>query len=245
MEQHFTLDAFDQRRGEPIGAAGHLEHAVLVVVVGLQVQADLRAEKIAEVDRLRLFAFQIAGTGLHRVTTARRPVVPRLVVERAGTPQILDQLLGIVLRQRRVERFLRQRLAKKLRDVAVEIRPGLTGPYAAIGQMVGLVLIQKGAVALVDERLDRHAQLAAVLEGGSMMVRDAHRTGVVVQPFVERADLRRTVLLADRATADREYSAARSRTGLEDLTGITKLSELVRHGEPGDSRSDNDHANRR
>src|SRR5262245_59172270 len=77
-----------------------------------------------------------------------------------------------------------------------------------------------------------------------MMVRDAHRAGVVVQPFVERADLRGTVLLTDRAAADREHSAARSRTRLEDLAGIAKLSELVRYGEPGDSRSDNDHANR-
>src|SRR5580704_13897906 len=85
-----------QTQGEPsgqlIGPADHLQHAVLVVVVGVQIQPGLRTQQLGEADRLGWLTLEIAGAGLDGVSAAHRAAVLRLVVEGACASQILDQL---------------------------------------------------------------------------------------------------------------------------------------------------------
>jgi hypothetical protein len=76
-----------------------------------------------------------------------------------------------------------------------------------------------------------------------MMVGNAHRTRVVIQPLIERAHLRRAVLFADRAAPHREHAAAVSAPRLENLAEIAELSEFVGDGQAGESRSEDDDVN--
>ena len=78
-----------------------------------------------------------------------------------------------------------------------------------------------------------------------MMMRNPHRARVVVQAFVERADLRRSGLFARRAAPNGEHAAARPGSRLEDLTGVAKLAELVRRRQSGEAGAENHDADRR
>ena len=236
--QDLVLDPPRERGRQLVGSADDLQHAVLVVVIGMQIESGLRAQQLAEIDRIGLFALEIARARLDRVSATGRAAVLRLLIQRAGAAQVLDQLLLVVLHQRRVERLLRQRLAEELGNVAVQIGPRLAHADATPGQSLALLLIQERAVAVVDERLDGHAQLAAILERQAMMMGDPHRTGVVVQPLVERTHLRRTIFLAHRAPADREDATARPRARFEHLAAVAQLSQLVRNRQPREPRSD-------
>src|SRR5205085_3795485 len=104
---------------------------------------------------------------------------------------------------------------------------------------LGLVLIEKRAVAVIDERFDGDAELPAVVERDPVVMRDPHRAWVVVQPLVELARLRRPGFLAHRAAPYGEHAAARPRARFEDPTRVAELAALVGGGESGHARAQN------
>jgi hypothetical protein len=113
---------------------------------------------------------------------------------------------------------------------------------ALAGEPRRLGLQEVRAVAVVDERFDRHAELAAVAERRLVMMGNAHRAGVVVEAFVERADLGRPLFLGDGAAANRVRAATRPRTALEHLAVVAELRELVGDHQPGESGAQHDNA---
>src|SRR5947209_4521393 len=77
------------------------------------------------------------------------------------------------------------RLRQELGNVSIEIGFGVSDADALSRQLWYVLLKEVRAVGSNQERLDRDAQLAAVAQSGVVVMGDAHRTRVVVQPLVE------------------------------------------------------------
>ena len=87
-----------------------------------------------------------------------------------------------------------------------------------------------------DIRLQRDAELPAIVDDVNVVVRDAPGPDIEPQPFVELAHLRRRVhLLEHVAAAEREVSPADAARGLQDHDVIAGALELVGRAQPGNS----------
>src|SRR5688572_20054275 len=94
-------------------------------------------------------------------------------------------------------------------------------------------LVHVSVVVVIDEDFDRYAKLLRVSERRCVMVRDAHWTGVEVQPLVEAGGLRRAVFLADRAFANGVAASARPLTRFEQRDSVAKFAKLKRSAQAG------------
>src|SRR4030095_12383954 len=140
----------------------------------------------------------------------KRTAILAARVECAKAAKVRQHPVAILGGERLIELRLRQRFAQQLRDVAVEVRPCLSQANPPSCERAAR-LIQIGALAVRNEDLRWHLQLAAVAQRQLVVIRDPHRSSVEVQAVVEGARLARAVLLAGRAAAHGEHAAAGAR----------------------------------
>ena len=102
-----------------------------------------------------------------------------------------DEAFLVLRGQRHVERVLIDHLGHQLARVAEHVGLHLAQPHPLVRERADVValVVEVGGLALVDEDLQRHAQLLAVAEHAGVPVRQPPRTAVVVLAFVEVADL--------------------------------------------------------
>ena len=87
-----------------------------------------------------------------------------------------------------------------------------------------------------DIRLQRDAELPAVVDDVDVVMRDAPGPDIEPQPFVELAHLRRRVhLLEHVAAAQRQVAPADAARRLQDHDVIAGAVELVGRAQPGDA----------
>jgi hypothetical protein len=93
----------------------------------------------------------------------------------------------------------------------------------------------------LDERLQRHAEPAAIVQDGVVVVGNSPRPRIEVEAFVEGAVLRGAAeFRIDVAAPDRPVPAARSRVVFEHLDLVSRAAEFIRRRHSGETRSEND-----
>ena len=109
--------------------------------------------------------------------------------EAAEIHQQVLEFLDVGLGQRQVDPLRAHALAEHLGDVALQIVHRLTHlPGAAVADMAGVHAV---CAAGENIRLQRDAELPAVVDDMNVVVRDAPGPDIEPQPFVELAHLRR------------------------------------------------------
>ena len=187
-----------ERPGDAVDAAHGCEHRglpVVDVVVGER-GAVARLHEHLEVDGQRRRAGLRARARWHAVATrlvGKRVVEPRLdrlaaveqiLAQPALDAEIFDEFLAVLARERRVELVLMHGLRDEFRGVATPV-----GVDLAPVHLRKTVAVEVGGLVDVRERLQLHAEFAAVVERRVMVARDAYRARVEILPFVERAHL--------------------------------------------------------
>ena len=167
------------------------------------------------------------------------PVLAVLLEPAEGT-EVVEQVRPVRLVELGVEFLRAHRLAQELGDVAVLVALHLllskpaSGERALRGDHVG------GRVP-VDHHLDRHAELAAVVQGDGV-AGDPGRTAVEVLAGVELADLGLPVHVGHAgATPHREAPPARTVLSLEHCHVVAELQQLVGAGHPGQAPAQDQH----
>jgi hypothetical protein len=92
----------------------------------------------------------------------------------------------------------------------------------------------------LNERLDLHVQSLAVVEYCTMVIRNAPRPGIEIEPGRETARLRETSELFELvATAQCPIAAARTTAEFENLNRIAGIAQFKRGGHPGQAGAKN------
>jgi len=170
---------------------------------------------------------------------------PRLRARGPDGPEVLEegeQPLPVLGSQRRVERALVGGLGQQLGDVAVVIglRDAVTDLLAAQRARVLLVVIGVGVG--VGEDLDRHAELAAIVEGDHVLGQ-ARRSAVHVLAVGEARPLGSAVEVGLRRPAVRRpVASAGTVARLEHDAAVAGLAELVGADQPRDPGAQDDDA---
>ena len=159
-----------------------------------------------------------------------------------GAAQVLHESVSVVAAEHRIQRPLVRRLRQQLADVAVVVRLRRPTADRTTGQAsrgVDAGLAQDVGVGVgVNEYFDRHCQLPAVVQR-RVELRDPGRPGVHVLVLGEAGDLEVPVQVRlPSAAAHRPVSAARTVPGLEDLTAVPGLLQLVGRRQAGDARAE-------
>ena len=240
-----VLDLARQRLLEVVGAADDLEHRRLRRVLGRQVAPEAGLRQILEWHRRP----HHPGIGAYarRLDVAAAPGAGVVQVWRqpALLPDPLDHPLAIVLAERPIDGVGGHRLRQQLRGVAAPVSPQLPHPQPLRRHRRGAV-VHVGRVVGGVERLDRDAELTAVVERRRVVMRDSHRAGVVIQVRIERRLLwRNPDLLADEAAAHGRAPAARARSCLEHFAVVPELLQLVRRGQACEPGAEDDDASAR
>src|SRR5262249_37669833 len=101
------------------------------------------------------------------------------------------------------------------------------------GPPLRAVVVEVRVVALVDEHLDRDANLATVAEHAGVGIRDPPGSAIRVQPFVVRAHLPLAIQFDVLGTASsRPIQTSDTGARLENLIVVSELTELVAEHEP-------------
>ena len=183
------------------------------------------------------------------VTGARRAGVGERIRSTAG-PQVAErreqaqELVAVALVELPVERLRVDRLGQQLGDVAARVVRHVTvGLGGAPERPVGLVEVRG---RLHDVRLQRDAELPAVVQDPAMVVGQASGAHVDVQALVDRGSLMGDAVLLgvlgdERPAPGGEAAPAGARLRLEDPALVARPAELVRRGEPSDAGAEDEH----
>src|SRR5215475_12554831 len=91
-----------------------------------------------------------------------------------------------------------------------------------------------------DEGLQRHAELAAVVDDLHVMMRNATGPGIEPQPVVEPARLRRAAHLGKTvAAAERQAAPAQALRRFKDDAVVARAIELIGGAQAGDAGTKN------
>lgn len=218
-----AADRLDQCPDDAIHATDGLQHGGRLVPrfeEGESVGEDAHlvdARNVADRDRLLQLAAPGAGArrGLWRgEASARRADVSHVLGERA---KIAQQVVEAAVHGCRAGR--------ELGDGAAQI--GLqAGDALRLAGELAVDLDQAGAV-VADERLERHAELAAIAQDAEMVMREASRAGIEVEVGSGLpVDLLGRIDLLDRvAAAQRPHAPARAHACLEDGAAIAGTAQ--------------------
>ena len=120
-----------------------------------------------------------AGAGRHVVAGALGTAVGEVLAERAEAAHEGDELLLVEVADRLVERALVERLGEKLGEMAGDVAAHLAlADWLAVERAV--VLEQRVAI-VVDDHLERHAELAAIAEDRGVVLGQPRRPGVEIK----------------------------------------------------------------
>ncbi len=163
-----------------------------------------------------------------------------------GLHEKVDEVLLVLRRHGEIELVLIDRLHEQLVDVAGEIGLHLAPADALLRERPGGLTLVIAVVALgvVGERLDAHAQIAAVVQDAGVHVGNAPGPHVHVETIVERAHL----LLATGAelgvrctAAHRPVQSPDAVARLEDPEIVSQPAELVPQHEARDAGAEDQH----
>ena len=231
-----------ERLADPTHAADRLEHRRLEVVEGKVLQAAPKAGR-QEIMQLNGLAVQRlpgqTAAGVPGVASERRRHVARLVtkvvVKRAEGTQRFEEDLLVFFGDCFVKRALMGRLGQKFGNRALEVGLDLANPLRLPPESRGRMKV--GVVIELNERLDRNAEPAAVIENGVVVVRDPPWPRIEIEAVVEQAPLRGAAELGVRIAApDRPVSTAGATVVFQDVDLVAGLAEFERSrhsGKPG------------
>src|SRR5262249_55122366 len=154
--------------------------------------------------------------------------------------QHVAQLFDIRAGDREIEVALGNALVEQLGDVALEIVHG--APHLHGLAVADMARMHEVGAAVKDEGLQRHAELAAVINDLHVRVRNAARASIEPQPVVEPTLLRRAAYLGKTVAApQRQAAAAQALRRFEDdaiVAGTVELESRAQAGDPGAENGD-------
>ena len=186
---------------DAVGAADDLEHRRLHVDFGREVLAEARAQQFVE--RQRIADDAGGGADAGRRDCSRGAATRRSAVSGSRPPSrrshssIRSRSSAVIGRSRA---SLRDRLGEKLRRLAAPVGAHLAQAQP-LAERDGGRLVDVGRLVDAAERLDRDAELAAIVERRRVVMRNARGAGVEIQVRIERRLLRRRADLLAGLTA--------------------------------------------
>jgi hypothetical protein len=126
--------------------------------------------------------------------------------------------------------------------VAADIVAHLAHPHRLAAER--RLVVQQGVAVVVDDHLQRDAELLAIAQHGLVVVRQARRTDIEIEIVAARPfhGLDGVDLFDALASPDRPIAPAGARSRLQDHALVTGLRELIGGRHSGDAGAQNDHA---
>ncbi len=171
-----------------------------------------------------------------------RAAIGEILLQRAELTHERQQLLLVVGAHRLLERALVDRLGQQLGQVAADIVAHLAHPHRLAAER--RLVVQQGVAVVVDDHLQRDAELLAIAEHGLVVVRQPRRADIEIEIVGTRPfhGLGGVDLFDAFAAADRPIAPAGARSRLQDHALVTRLRELIGGRHSGDAGAQNDHA---
>ena len=185
-------DLLCERLPDHVHAADGLKHGGLELMQGeiLQISPKPRFQDVRQVDGLAgdRRGTQAAAGVLGVAAIVRRNkvgLVGIVFVERAPGPQRLQQNLPVFHRHRFVELALLRHLGEQFRNMALKIRLDVTNALRLAGERIRSV--EQGVMIELDEGFEGDAEALAIIEQGTVMIRNSPRSRIEIKAFLEAA----------------------------------------------------------
>lgn len=236
-----------ERLADLVHAAHRLEHGGLhlVVVAGRQRGPQTRAQHVLHAEGIgELRLARQAAAGIPRKAAPLAAVlafdVAELVVERAPGPQGLQQYLLVFAAHALVQRLLLGALGQQLGHMALVI--GIDGAKALRFAAKALLAVQQRVVVDLVECLQGHTELLAVTQHRLVVMRNAPRPRIEIQPVVKLAMLGRPAQFGVTvATTQRPVTPTGAVVVFQQLHAVPRLAQFEGRSHAGQPCPQNQH----
>ena len=227
VQSHVVADLAHETCGHAVHAPDRLHHHGGLIVHFAEAHEihEFRLQQLMNVERL----LQHLGRGriVHRHAGAQRTAVLEALIQIAELTQIGEHALVVAAGQRRLQILWLDRFRRQLGDESARISDVIAIADATAAKQ--RCIVYPGIAVIVDKRLERNPELAAIAQQRGMVPGYARRAGIEIQVRIriELAAPRIADLVDQIAVTQRQIAATGAVPGFQDDNLVPLAAQLV------------------